>query len=69
MVSWTFGRLIVFPACCVYSSLVGPYYAEEKLNELQRDILMLPYTWMGYMLGGLFFLQIFWTYYIAKAFV
>jgi len=24
MASWTLGRLIVFPACCVYASLVGP---------------------------------------------
>jgi|688.fasta_scaffold27324_7 hypothetical protein len=25
MVSWTVGRLIVFPACCVYASLVSPF--------------------------------------------
>lgn len=49
MISWTFGRLIVFPACCVYTSLIGPYIA-VSLTELQRDVLILPYTWMGYML-------------------
>lgn len=30
---------------------------------------MMPYQWMGYMLVGLLILQIFWTYYIAQAFV
>lgn len=30
---------------------------------------MFPYRWMGYMLVALLFLQFFWTYYIAKAFV
>lgn len=71
MGSWAIGRLIVFPACCVYSALIGPSIALESnlLTEFQIDILMLPYRWMGYMLVGLQFLQIFWTYYIGKAFV
>ena len=30
---------------------------------------MLPYRWMGFMLLFLLFLQAFWTYYIAQAFV
>lgn len=69
MVSWTLGRLIVFPACCVYASVVGPHMVEAGLTEVQRDVLMLPYRWMGFMLVGLLVLQVFWTYYIGKAFV
>ena len=69
MVSWTLGRLIVFPACCVYASIVGPHALEAGLTEVQRDVLMLPYMWMGFMLVGLLVLQVFWTYYIGKAFV
>lgn len=30
---------------------------------------MFPYRWMGFMLVGLLVLQVFWTYYIGKAFV
>lgn len=69
MVSWTLGRLIVFPACCVYASLVGPGIASSLLNEVQKQVLMLPYRWMGFMLVGLLILQFFWTYFIGKAFV
>lgn len=68
-VFWVGGRLIVFPACCVYASLVGPYVVEGKISDLTRDVMMMPYTWMGYMLVGLQILQVFWSYYILRAFV
>lgn len=37
MGSWTVGRLIVFPACCVYAALIGPSYALELniLSDIQ----------------------------------
>lgn len=69
MVSWIGGRLIVFPACCVYASLVGPGLVHDSLSDLEREVLMFPYRWMGFMLVGLLVLQVFWTYYIGKAFV
>jgi hypothetical protein len=69
MTSWTIGRLVVFPACCVYASVVGPDMVYSSLNEVQREVLMLPYRWMGFMLVGLLVLQIFWTYFIGKAFL
>lgn len=67
--TWVGGRLIIFPACCVYASLVGPFNAQDSLTDLQASVLLLPYRWMGFMLVGLLILQIFWTYYISKAFV
>lgn len=69
IVTWVGGRLIIFPACCVYASLVGPSIVHETLDELQQNVLLLPYKWMGFMLVGLLVLQVFWTYYISKAFV
>ena len=69
IVGWVGGRLIVFPACCVYASLVGPGLVVENLNSVEQNVLMLPYRWMGFMLVGLQILHIFWTYYIGKAFV
>lgn len=68
-IPWFGGRLFVFPACCVYTSLVAPIVAGPSLSEVEQYVLMLPYRWMGFMLLGLQFLQIFWAYYIGKAFV
>lgn len=59
----------MFPACCVYPSLVGPGLVQSTLSEVEQSVLMLPYRWMGFMLLGLQMLQIFWAYYIGKAFV
>jgi len=47
----------------------GPSRISESLTEVQRDVLIFPYQWMGFMLAGLLLLQVFWTYYIAKAFI
>lgn len=34
-ISWVGGRLIVYPACCVYVSIIGPGFGEEILTPLQ----------------------------------
>lgn len=69
MLSWIGGRLVVFPVCCVYYSLIRPDYVSEALSDVQANVLNLPYSWMGTMLLALLFLQLFWTYYIGKAFL
>lgn len=69
MGTWILGRLIVFPSCCVYASLIGPEIVKQRITNFDDHVLLLPSRWMSFMLVILLFLQVFWTYYIGKAFV
>lgn len=70
--AWVFCRIFLLAHCCVYSSLSSAYHLvmqKDTFSPVSYDLILVPGLFMGFMLSALQVLQIFWTYYIIKAFL
>jgi hypothetical protein len=74
---WVICRIFLLSYCCVYSSLGSAYdlYTSDKSQytiisyDTIIDVIFIPGLFMGFMLSALLVLQVFWTYFIIKAFI
>lgn len=67
-----FCRIFLLSYCCVYSSLSSAWELinrRETYPETVYELILVPGVFMGFMLFALGILQVFWTYYIIKAFL
>jgi len=70
--AWVICRIFLLSYCCVYSSLSSAYYLvmeKETFSPTIYNLILVPGLFMGFMLSALQVLQVFWTYYIIKAFL
>lgn len=69
---WLICRIFLLSYCCVYSSLSSAYdlvVNKDTFSPAMYDAILIPGLFMGFMLFALQVLQIFWTYFIIKAFL
>lgn len=69
---WFICRIFLLSYCCVYSSLSSAYHLvvdKDTFSPAMYDIILVPGLFMGFMLSALQVLQIFWSYFIVKAFL
>lgn len=70
-IGWIGCRIVLLSYCCVYASLSSAYRLfvyKDEFPEHIYNVMIIPGSFMGFMLSALLVLQIFWTYFIIKGF-
>jgi hypothetical protein len=71
-VAWVGCRILLLSGCCIYSgiNLLSQFtFRPDKFNSEIVNLVYYPIFFMTFMLSALQIVQLYWTYFIARAFV